>query len=45
MHGMDLNKAIQAMAKDAKQAARVLRVAKRAEKDAALEIHGKANSL
>jgi glutamate-5-semialdehyde dehydrogenase len=36
MHGMVLNKAIQAMAKDAKQAARVLRVAKRAEKDAAL---------
>ena len=33
---MVLNKAIQAMAKDAKQAARVLRVAKRAEKDAAL---------
>jgi len=34
---MDFNKAIQAMAKDAKQSARFLRVAKRAEKDAALE--------
>ena len=33
---MDLHKAIQTMAEDAKQAARVLRVAKRAEKDAAL---------
>ena len=36
MHGMDLNAMIQAMAKDAKQSARLLRVAKRAEKDAAL---------
>jgi glutamate-5-semialdehyde dehydrogenase len=34
---MDFNKAIQAMAKDAKQSARSLRIAKRAEKDAALE--------
>jgi len=34
---MDFNEAIQAMAKDAKQSARFLRVAKRAEKDAALE--------
>jgi len=34
---MDFHKAIQAMAKDAKQSARFLRVAKRAEKDAALE--------
>ena len=34
---MDFNEAIQAMAKDAKQSARSLRVAKRAEKDAALE--------
>ena len=34
---MDFNKAIQTMAKDAKQSARFLRVAKRAEKDAALE--------
>jgi glutamate-5-semialdehyde dehydrogenase len=34
---MDFNKAIQAMAKDAKQSARSLRVAKRAEKDAALK--------
>ncbi len=34
---MDFNKAIQAMAKDAKQSARFLRIAKRAEKDAALE--------
>ena len=33
---MDFYKAIQAMAKDAKQSARLLRVAKRAEKDAAL---------
>ncbi len=33
---MDLNTMIQAMAKDAKQSARLLRVAKRAEKDAAL---------
>jgi len=37
MHGMDLNTMIQDMAKDAKQSARFLRVAKRAEKDAALE--------
>jgi len=36
MHGIDLNTMIQAMAKDAKQSARLLRVAKRAEKDAAL---------
>jgi glutamate-5-semialdehyde dehydrogenase len=34
---MDFHKAIQAMAKDAKQSARFLRVAKRAEKDAALK--------
>jgi len=34
---MDFNEAIQAMAKDAKQSARSLRIAKRAEKDAALE--------
>ena len=34
---MDFHEAIQAMAKDAKQSARFLRVAKRAEKDAALE--------
>jgi glutamate-5-semialdehyde dehydrogenase len=34
---MDFHKAIQDMAKDAKQSARFLRVAKRAEKDAALE--------
>lgn len=34
---MNFDKAIQAMAKDAKQSARFLRVAKRAEKDAALE--------
>ena len=34
--GMDLHKAIQTMVEDAKEAARVLRVAKRAEKDAAL---------
>lgn len=33
---MSLNEMIQAMAKDAKQSARLLRVAKRAEKDAAL---------
>jgi len=37
MHGMDLNTMIKTMAKDAKQSARLLRVAKRAEKDAALE--------
>jgi len=36
MHGMDLNTMIQAMAKDARESARLLRVAKRAEKDAAL---------
>jgi len=34
---MDFNKAIQGMAKDAKRSARLLRIAKRAEKDAALE--------
>ncbi|HDH86869.1 MAG TPA: aldehyde dehydrogenase family protein, partial [Desulfobacteraceae bacterium] len=33
---MDFNEAIQAMAKDARESARFLRVAKRAEKDAAL---------
>ncbi|MBW2002448.1 MAG: glutamate-5-semialdehyde dehydrogenase [Deltaproteobacteria bacterium] len=34
---MNFDKAIQAMAKDAKQSARLLRIAKRSEKDAALE--------